>query len=165
MSRAEKYSAARSLSRQRRGVFSRTCARCRSISDRRGAFIDGQMQQKVADVEIAMIDAAAVHAPRHLRHAPDQRALESRRWRHGAPVAAKVFEADGGCEFFGDDEGLPPCRVAATLAEGDGAHGIDAEGREPLQRAPFIAGAEHRQAAGQQVLEISRQPMPRWILA
>jgi hypothetical protein len=115
--------------------------------------IDRQMQQEVADVEIAMIDAAAMHAPRHLGHAPDQRALESRRRRYGAPVATEILEADGGREFLGNDEGMPPCRVAAALGEGHGAHRVDAEGRESLQRTPFIAGAKHRQAAGQQVLE------------
>ncbi len=51
---------------------------------------------------------------------------------------------------------MKECRRAGLLprsAEGHGVHGIDADCREALKGLPFVAGAEHRQAAGQQVLE------------
>jgi hypothetical protein len=131
----------------------------------RRAGIDRQVQQEVADVEIAMVDAAAVHAPRHLGHAPDQRALESRRRRHGAPVAAEILEADGGREFFGDDEGL---RRAGLLPRSPKATARMVS----TPRAASRSSARHSLPApstgrrpDSRFLKISPQPTPRWILA
>ncbi|MNZ78205.1 hypothetical protein D3C78_967700 [compost metagenome] len=111
------------------------------------------MQQEVADVAVAVVDSGAVHGAEHLGDPLDQRTLEARLGRRVAPVAAEVFQADGGRQLLGDDERVLGGRIAATLAEGHGGHGRHAGRGEALDGGPLLGGAEHRQLGAEQVLD------------
>ena len=101
------------------------------------------MQKKVADVEIAMIDATAVHAPGHLGDAADQRMLPGRWRRARRPVTAVIFETDGIGQFLGNDEGMLARRINATLGESHGGHAGDADFGQSAQCTVFVASAKH----------------------
>ena len=84
-----------------------------------------EVEKKVTDVKIAVIDPAAVHAPGHLGNAPDQRALPCRQRRILRPIAAMVFEADRACQLFGNDEGMLPRGIDTALSKGHRRHAGD----------------------------------------
>ena len=106
------------------------------------------VQQKVAQIQIAMIEAGGVHAPRHLGHARGQRAPCGRCQRRPGEI-----EALRRCQLFGNQKGMATCRVATTLAKTYRMHGRYAQGFQLPYRLIFVACTQHRQAQAEQVLE------------
>jgi hypothetical protein len=72
--------------------------------------------------------------------------------RRQAACGAEGLQVDAGFERLGDQERQLPRRIPAALAEGDRAHGVEAQRPQPGDGAPFALRAQHRQAQAQQVL-------------
>src|SRR5690606_29419199 len=111
------------------------------------------VQQKVADITVAMVDPGAMHVAGHLRHTLDQGSLEARRWRLLQPIGSEIFKADRRRQLLGDDEGMLSRRIGTPLAEGHGRHGGYASVGEPLNGGPFLTSPDHGGFQGADVLK------------
>ncbi len=150
MSRAEKYSAARSLLRQRQGHGAAYLGAVQ-VDHRQAEVVRRHrlvgVQQEVADVAVAVIDPGAVHAADHLRHFGDQRALEARLPAAAGPSSrVQLLEVGGRRQLLGDDEGVLRRRIAAALAIGHRGHGRHAGLGQALDR-PSTPGRRRAPAA------------------
>src|SRR5690606_32201747 len=69
------------------------------------------------------------------------------------PQCGHILETDGIYQVIGNDEGLTPCRIAATHTKTGHRHGIDTGGTAGIDRRVFLRCTECRQLELQQVLE------------
>ena len=106
----------------------------------------------MTDIEVPMVHATQVHAPRCLRHGDQQRALEAQRRWVLRPAQAVVLETDRRRQLLGNDERQLPRRIAAAQTEGDGAHAVHPEVAQALDRQPLVRRPEHGQAQCGEVL-------------
>ncbi len=151
---AEKYSPARSLSRQRRGVC---CAnlgpvQVDQVTARLRLLQAGLVEVKVAEIEIAVVDSQLMHLPGAVRQGAEQAHPDRRRRRLHGPVGAVVFEADGAGQLRADDHRAHPRRVPPPARVGGDVQGGNPRPPQGEHRAILVARRYHRQPQLQQVL-------------
>lgn len=107
----------------------------------------------MAEIEIPVVDAIVMQSTGHPGQAPDQMAFLLQAWRLLGPGGAMVFQADAVSERLSNQKGALLRRVEAFPAIGHRHHGVNAQGRQPMDGAPFVACAQHRQLEVQQILK------------
>ena len=100
-----------------------------------------RVQQKMADIAVAVVQAAAVHPGDGRGQSTDDAVLERGRRRVRLPVAAEILQRDHADEVFCHQKRLHGGGVDAADAERAGCHGGHAEFVQQGDREVFVRGS------------------------
>ena len=112
----------------------------------------GGIEQKVAEIAVAVVEAAPVHAGAGHGEGADDAVPEFVRRRVLLPVAAEILQGDHADQVLGHEEGLHAGGIDAADAERAGGHGGDAELGEERDGEIFVGGAYDGELELQKIL-------------